>query len=334
MRSSGPMDVLRRRMLLGAGAGLAVSIVPFSTRHAHAQGLSERPVRIILAQTAGTTPDVLARTLAPRLQARRNQPFVVENRPGASGAIGMEAVAKAPPDGHTIRINTSNEMSIGLFYKVSFDVLTDFTPITLLGNTIFALVCHPSVPAANVREFIAWARPRGAEVNYGSPGNNTFHHIAMEQLKLQTGLKMTHIPYKGSAPAFTDLLGGRLSAMFLPMGVALNMAKGGKVRMLGGSTRERSPLTPDVPSLHETGLTGFDAEVWFGVWGPRGLPADIVDKYNADIRAVLAEPQVREVLAKQGVSVRTSTPQELGRLAKTEYDALAKLVREANIKGD
>jgi tripartite-type tricarboxylate transporter receptor subunit TctC len=326
--------VSRRRIVLAAGAALAATNLPFGPRRAQAQGLSERPVRIILAQTPGTTPDVLARTLAPRLQARWNQPFVVENRVGASGAIGMDAVAKAPPDGHTIRINTSNEMSIGLFYKVPFDVLTDFTPITLLGNTIFALVCHPSVPANNVREFIAWAKSRGQEVNYGSPGNNTFHHVAMEQLKLQTGLRMTHIPYKGSAPAFTDLLGGRIAAMFMPMGVALNMARDGKVRLLGGSTRERSPLTPEIASLHELGVTDFNADVWFGVWGPRGLPADIVGKYNAELRAVLAEPQVREVLGKQGVSIRTSTPEELGRMAKAEYDALSKLVREANIKGD
>jgi tripartite-type tricarboxylate transporter receptor subunit TctC len=204
----------------------------------------------------------------------------------------------------------------------------------MVGSTIFALVSHASVPATNVREFIAWAMARGAEVNYGSPGNNTFHHVAMEQFKLQTGLKMTHIPYKGSAPAFTDLLGGRISAMFLPMGVAQSMAKDGKVRLLGGSTRERSPLTPDVPSLHEMGVTGFDALVWFGVYGPRGMPEQLVAKYNAELRSILAEREVREALAKQGVSVRTSTPLELGRIAKAEYDSLAKLVRDANIKPD
>lgn len=320
----------RRRIVLAAGAGLVVSAVRF----AHGQGISERPVRIVLAQTVGTTPDLIARMLAPRLQARWNQPFIVENRPGASGAIGMDAVAKAPPDGHTIRINTSNEMSIGLFYKVPFDVLTDFTPITMVGSTIFALVIHPSVPATNVREFIAWAKPKGTEVNYGSPGNNTFHHVAMEQFKLRTGLQMTHIPYKGSAPAFTDLLGGRISAMFLPMGVAQNMAKDGKLHLLGGSTRERSPLTPDVPSLHEMGVTGFDALVWFGVYGPRGMSEELVSKYNALLRATLAEPEVREALAKQQVSVRTSTPQELERIARVEHDSLAKLVRDANIKPD
>lgn len=321
-------------MLLGAGAGMAMAAMPFGARHAQAQGISSRPVRIIVAQTAGTTPDLLARTVAPRLQARWNQPFVVENRVGASGAIGMEALTKSPPDGHTISINVSNTLTIALFYKVSFDVLTDFTPITMLGSTLFALVIHSSVPANNVREFIAWAKSRGAQVNYGSPGNGTYHHVVMELFKLQTGLQMTHIPYKGSAQAFTDLMGGRISAMFLPMGVALNMTKDGKLRMLGGSTSERSPLTPDIPSLHETGVPGFDAGVWFAAWGPPGLPADIVNKYNAEFHAILAEPEVRDALARQGVSVRVSTPEELGRINKAEYESLSRLVRTANIKGD
>jgi tripartite-type tricarboxylate transporter receptor subunit TctC len=329
MRGSRHVDG-RRRLLFAGVAALLVSAVPL----VHGQGISERPVHIVLAQTVGTTPDLIARTLAPRLQARWNQPFIVENRAGASGAIGMDAVAKAAPDGHTIRISTSNEMSIGLFYKVPFDALTDFTPITMVGSTIFALVSHPSVPATNVREFIAWAKAQGAEINYGSPGNNTFHHVAMEQFKLQTGLRITHIPYKGSAPAVTDLLAGRISAMFLPMGMAQNMAKEGKLRLLGGSTRERSPLTPNVPSLHEMGVTGFDAFVWFGVFGPRGMSEELVAKYNSLLRATLAEPEVREALAKQQVSVRTSTPQELERIAKAEHDSLAQLVRDANIKPD
>ena len=321
----------RRRIVTGAGAALAGMALPMPS---FAQGISNRPVRVILAQTTATTPDFLARTLAPRLQARWNQPFVVENRPGAAGAIGMEAVAKSPPDGHTISINVSSTLTLPLFFKVPFDVVNGFTPISMIGSNIFALVCHSSVPANNVREFIAWGKKAGNSVNYGSPGNGTYHHLFMEKFKLQTGINITHIPYKGSAQATTDLLGGQIAAMFLPMGSALTMSREGRLRILGGSGRERSPLTPDIPSLHENGVTGYDMDAWFAAWGPPGLPADIVAKYNAEFRAILAEPETRDAMAKHGVSVIQSTPEELARRNKAEYENLAKLVKDANIKGD
>ncbi len=299
-----------------------------------AQAFPNRPIRVILAQTPGTTPDVLARTLAPRLQAKMGQPFIVENRPGAAGAIGMEALARAPADGYTININVSSTLTLPLFFKVPFDVLSSFAPITMIGNNLFALSVHPSVPAATAPAFIAWAKERGNQVNYGSPGNGTYHHLFMEKFKLQTGLDMTHIPYKGSAQAFTDLMGGQISAMFLPMGVAVNLAKDGKVRILGGSGQERSSLTPQVPSLHEVGIANFHASAWFAAWGPAGMPAEIVARFNAEIRAVLADPEVQDVLAKQGIGVQTSTPAELDRINRAEFETLAKLVRDAKIKGD
>jgi tripartite-type tricarboxylate transporter receptor subunit TctC len=322
---------MRRRILIGGAATMAALLLPGASR---AQGLSNRTVRIVLAQTPGTTPDLIARTLAPRLQARWNQPFIVENRAGAAGAIGMEVLAKSPPDGHTININVSSTVTIPLFFKVPFDVLTSFTPITMVASNIFALVSHSSVPATNVQEFLRWAKTRGNEANYGSPGNGTYHHLFMEQFKLLTGIEMTHIPYKGSAQAFTDLLGGQLSAMFLPMGVALNMSRDGRVRILGGSGRERSSLTPDIPSLHELGVTGFHGEMWLAAWGPADMPTAIVNRYNAELRSILAETDVRDSFAKQGLTVRTSTPEELDRAQRTEYEALAKLVRAANIKAD
>jgi tripartite-type tricarboxylate transporter receptor subunit TctC len=318
-----------RALLLAGLAGI------LATPSAQAQGISTRPVRMVIAQTTGTTPDLLARTLAPRLSAKWNQPFVVENRPGAAGAIGMEQLAKSAPDGHTITINVSSTLTIPLFFPAqNFNVLTSFAPITMVGSNIFALAIHPSIPAANVREFVAWAKNEGPKLNYGSPGNGTYHHLIMEQFKLQTGLTATHVPYKGSAQAFTDLLGGQIGAMFVPMGVALNYVKDNKVRLLGGSAKDRSPLTPDVPSLHELGISNFDVSAWFAVWGPAGMTPDLVAKYNAVFRELLAEPEVRVALAKQGVAVRTSTPEELARINKDEYESLAKLVREAKIKGD
>ena len=317
---------LSRRRLLLAAAGAFVSPL------AGAQGLSSRPIRVILGQTAATTPDLIARLLAPRLQARWHQPVVVENRGGAGGAIGLDAVAKAAPDGHTITVNVNSTLTLPLFFKIDFDVLESFTPITLLAQNIFALVVHPSVPAKNFPEFLEWAKREGAKANYGSPGNGTHHHLMMESLKLRTGVALTHIPYKGSAPAFTDLIGGQIATMFVPLGTALSLA--GKLRWIGGSARERSPLAPDLAPLHEQGVSGFDYYAWFAAWGPAGMPAGIVTRYSSALHEIFGEPEMREALAKQGASIRLSSPQELDRLNRADFAALAKLVKDAKIKGD
>ncbi len=328
MNSSVP-DALRRKLVMGAGAGALIA--PFS---GFAQGISSKPVRIILGQTAATTPDLIARLLAQRLQAKWNQAFVVENRGGAGGAIGLDAVAKAPPDGHTITVNVNSTLTLPLFFKIDFDILTGFTPITMVAQNLFALAVHPSVPANNFREFAEWAKKSGAAVNYGSPGNGTHHHLIMESLKLRTGVNMTHVPYKGSAPAFADLIGGQISAMFVPMGTAITLGGSGKIRVLGGSGRERSPLTPNMPTLHEQGLNGFNFSAWFAAWGPAGMSGDVVAKYRTTLHEILAEPEIRDNLAKQGVSVRTSTPEELNRANRDDYEMLAKLIKDANIRGD
>jgi tripartite-type tricarboxylate transporter receptor subunit TctC len=289
---------------------------------------------MILGQTVATTPDLIARTLAPRMQTKWNQPFVVENRGGAGGAIGLDAVAKAAPDGHTLTISVNSTLTLPLFFKIDFSVLDSFTPIMVVAQNIFALAVHPSVPARSFAEFVAWAKKTGPAANYGSPGNGTHHHLIMESVKLRTGLNLTHVPYKGSAPAFTDLMGGQIACMFVPLGTALTLGPAGKIRPLAGSAKERSPLAPDLPSLHEQGVKDFDYYSWFSAWGPAGMPADIVARYGTAFREILAEQEVRDSLAKMGVSVRTSTPQELDRLNREDYEALVKLVKEAKIKGD
>jgi len=319
------LSLSRRRLLQAAAAALVSPLV-------RAQGLSSRPIRMILGQTAATTPDLIARLTAQRLQSRWNQPVIVENRGGAGGAIGPDAVAKAPADGHTITVNVNSTLTLPLFFKIDFDVLESFTPITLLAQNIFVLVVHPSVPAKNFAEFTEWAKRQGEKANYGSPGNGTHHHLMMESLKLRTGLALTHVPYKGSAPAFTDLIGGQIATMFVPLGTALSLA--GKLRWIGGSARERSSLAAELPSLHEQGLTGFDFSAWFAAWGPAGLSADIVGRYNATLHEIFGEPEMREALAKHGATVRLSTPQELDRLNRADFAALAKLVKDARIKGD
>ncbi len=324
-----PASELRRRLVLAAGAGALAA--PFASL---AQGLSSRPVHIILGQTAATTPDLIARTLAVKMQARWNQPFVVENRGGAGGAIGMDAVAKAAPDGHTITVNVNSTLTLPLFFKIDFDVLNSFSPLAILAQNIFALVVHPSVPASNFREFLEWAKREGGKANYGSPGNGTHHHMIMESLKLRTGIDIRHIPYKGSAPAFTDLIGGQIETMFVPMVTAISLGRGGKVKVIGGSAQERSPLTPDIPSIAEQGLPGFNFFAWFSAWGPAGMPADLVQKYSALFREVLADAEVRDVFAKNGVSPRYGTPAELDKLNREDYQVLAKLIKDAGIKGD
>src|SRR5256885_10892841 len=231
------MNEFRRRLLL---AGLAVPLA------ARAQGISSRPVRFILGQTPATTPDLIARILAPRMQAKWNQPFVVENRGGAGGAIGLDAVAKAPPDGHTLTVSVNSTLTLPLFFKIDFDILNSFTPIGVLAQNIFVLVVHPSVPAKNFAEFIDWGKREGANANYGSPGHGTHHHLIMESVKLRTGVQLTHIPYKGSAPAFTDLMAGQIATMFVPLGVALTLGASGRIHAVGGSARERSPLAPQI----------------------------------------------------------------------------------------
>lgn len=312
-------------MLLALAAGAA---------GVRAQGISARPVKILLAQTPGTTPDVIARIVAPRLAEAWKQPFVVENRPGAGGAIGLDAVAKSPPDGHVITVTVNATLTLPLFFKLDFDILEAFTPIAALAQNIFVLVVHPSVPARDWPSFEAWARREGTNANYASPGNGTHHHLIMESLKLRTGLKLTHIPYKGSAPAITDLVGGSVPTMFVPLGTAFAHAGAGRMRVIGGSGRERSPLGADIPSLHEQGVKDFDFRAWYSAMGPAGMTPALVARYNSLFRTVMEEAAVKEALAKQGLSVRLSTAEELARLNREDHDALAKLVREAGIKGD
>jgi tripartite-type tricarboxylate transporter receptor subunit TctC len=318
----------RRGFMLGMGAAALLPSWP-----ARAQGLSSRPVHIILGQTTGTTPDLVARALAPRFREKWNQPFVVENRGGAGGAIGLDAVAKAPPDGHVITVNVNTTVTLPFFFKVDFDLLKSFTPITMVASTPFVLAVHPGVPATNLPEFAAWAKKEGSQLNYGSPGNGTHHHMTMEMFRLRTGLQMTHIPYKGSAPAFGDLMGGQIQAMFAPVAAMLGMAKSGRVRLIGSSTRERSPLAPEIPTLHEQGLKDFHTEAWYSVIGPADMPADIVAKYNTLFREVLAEPETRETANRLGVAMRTSTPEEVTRITREEYEMWAKVIKEAGIKG-
>lgn len=318
----------RRRVILAAAALTAPML-------GRAQGLSKRPVRIIVAQTPGTTADILARSIAPRFSERWGQPFVVENRPGASATIGMSEVASAAPDGHTVIVNVSSTLALPAFFKnVPFDVLKSFQPLGYIGSNNMALAVNSAVPVSNVKEYIAWVKARPNAVNYASPGNGTHHHLFMELLKLSAGLQMVHVPYRGLAGANTALLSGEIPTMFTSIHIAMGWVRDGKVRLLGGTMRERHPMFPDLPSLHEQGIEGFDAHAWYALWGPTGLSPEVVSLYNRTLREVLNLPELHGTFAKQGISINPGSPADLAKMAKIEYDTWARVVREANIKPD
>ena len=261
---------LRRRALLAASAvaGLAWGAV------ARAQG---KVLHLIVPLTPGTTPDTIARTIAPLLQASLGLDPVVENKVGASGMIGMGSVAKSSDPG-MLMVVPSTTTTLPLFYKnVDFDVINSFTPITQVASSSFVLVVHKDVPVSNLPEFVAWARSKPG-MFYASPGNGTHHHIFMELLLQSVGVKLEHVPYKGSAPAVNDLLGGQVPTMFLPIQIAVPLRDAGRLKIIGGSLRNRHPSFPDIPSLQEQGAKNYHADPWFSVWGTPKMPAALVER--------------------------------------------------------
>lgn len=322
--------VSRRQFLQGAAA--LAALTPWG---AQAQGLSSRPVRLIVPFTAGAGPDIVARLLAPKLQAKWNQPFVVENRPGASGTIGSDAVAKATPDGHTMLVGPASIVSVPHLYpKIPYDVTKSLAPVVAIGSTSMALVVHHAVPVNSVQEFIAYAKARPGTLNYGSPGSGTHHHLCMELFKQQTGIDVVHVPYKGSSGATNDLIAGHIPTMFVPVHIALPMLKGGQIKLLGVTFRDRHPLFKEFPTLHEQGITGYDVDLWLGLWTTAGVSAEIILKYNAAVRELIAQPDMAQALANQGLIATPGTPEAFGKLVVEDYERWGRVIRAANIKAD
>ena len=300
---------------------------------AHAQ-YPNRPVRLVVPFTPGTGIDILARVFAQKLQDRSKAAVVVENRPGASGNIGTEAVAKAPADGYTLLMTATTIVQSAVLHKsVPYDPRA-MTPIGLAAVGNLSLVVHPSVSARSVAEFVALARAQPGKINYASPGNATPHHLAMELFKLRAGVQITHVPYKGSAGAVADLLSGQVQAMFLPVHVALAQVRAGKLAMLASGGAQRSPVTPDVPSLAEEGLRDIDVDIWYALLGPAALPREVVTYLNGELAAILRDPETRAGLLKQGLSPRTGTPADLARLIETDLERWSRVVRDARIAAD
>ena len=294
---------------------------------AGAQDYPSGPIQFVVPYTPGTTGDMLARLLGARLAQRWNVPVVVENKAGASGMIGMEFVAKSADTG-TLLIVPATTLTLPLFYKnIEFDVIDGFTPITQVSSSSFVLVVHSEVPAKNLQEFIAWAKSRSG-LFYASPGNGTHHHLCMELLKQTVGIELEHVPYKGAAQAFTDLLSGQVPTMFMPVQVAVQHQRSGRVKIIGGSLRERHPGFPEIPSLQEQGAKGFEVDPWYAIWGSPKISAALAEQYRTAIIAALEDAAVKESLVKQGQIIKWGTPAELLALAHAEFALWARVVRQ------
>lgn len=325
---------------IGAAIGVALASLAFYALafvQAHAQdAYPAKPVRMIVPFSPGTGIDILARTLAQKLPERWKTPVVVDNRPGASGNIGTEAVAKAAADGYTLLVTASTiVLNPSLFKPLPYDPVKDFAPVMPLAIGSLALVAHPSLPAKTAKELMSFAKARPDEINYASPGNGTPHHLAMEFFKQRAGLRLTHIPYKGTAGAVTDLLAGQVSVMFLPIHVALPYAQDGKLRVLAAGGTRRAAATPAVPSLTEAaGIGDIDLDIWYAVYAPVGTPPGVIGRLNDEIGAVLRAADVRETLNKQGLLATGGTPEQLAELTRTDFARWGKIVRDAKIEPD
>ncbi len=307
-----------------------------SVATAHAQQFPSKPVRIINPFASGGATDIIARTMAQKLTEAWGQAVVVENRAGASGAIGVEMVAKSPPDGYTLLIatQTTHAANPALYAKLPYDAARDFAPLTLAGSTPLALMVRPSLPVSSVKELIAFARKNPAKLVYASGGNGTSQHLTTELMKSMSSTYMLHIPYRGAGPAMTDLLGGQVDLMFDNLPTALPHIKAGKLRGLAVTTASRSPLAPELPTMAESGLPGFELSTWFAFFAPAATPRAIVDKISGDMRRVLAQPDMKERLAAIGVDVRGSTPDELATFQRAELAKWGKIVKDSGAKVD
>lgn len=331
--------MMRRVLMFRLLAMAMVASVCSST--AHAQSWPVRPVRIIVPFPPGGTTDIVARSLGVELQRMWQQPVIVENRPGAGGNIGSDLVAKSPNDGYTLLMGTVGTHSINaaLFAqsgnKMPFDPVKDFVPITLAAGVPNVMVVNAKVPVNSVAEFIAYAKARPGQLNMASSGNGTSIHLTGELFKTMTGTYMVHLPYRGSAPAMSDLLAGNTNVMFDNLPSALPHIKSGRLKALAVTSRVRSPALPDTPTIEEAAnLKGFDASSWFGLFAPAGTSRAIVDKIQADVAKALAVPEVRERFVAQGAQPGGTTPDQFAAFIRAETDKWTKVVKISNAKVD
>jgi tripartite-type tricarboxylate transporter receptor subunit TctC len=318
-------------------AVLPAAVLLGATAPAMAQTYPSKPIRIVVTFPTGGAPDILARILADKWPAILGQSVIVDNKPGAGGNIGADSVAKSPNDGHTIVMGTVGTHSINAALygnKMPYDMVKDFAPIGLVASTPNLLVIHPSIPAKNVAELVAYGKANPDKLSCGSPGVGTSVHVSCELFKSMTGVNVTHVPYKGRQFAIPDLVGGQIQLMFDNMPSALPMAKEGKIRALAQTGAKRSPAALDIPTVDESGLKGFEATSWFALFAPAGTPKPVVDRLSAEMAKVLKLPDVQERLKTLGLEAIGSSPEELAKYQQTEITKWAKVVRDSGAKAD
>lgn len=297
--------------------------------------LPDAPIRLIVPFSPGTGIDLIARTVGPKLAERLGRPVVVENRVGASGNIGTEAVVRAAPNGSTLLVSVNTlVMNRSLYPNLSFDPVHDLTPVALTSWGQLILVTNPKTGYKTVADLIAAARRKPGQINYGSPGVGTPHHLSMELFKATNGVFLTHIPYRGTGPALTDLLSGQIDVMFLPIHVALPFVKAGKLVALGIGSDKRHPLLPDVPTLAEAHAGNVNVAMWYGIFAPRGMAPDLVARLNHEIGDIVATPQVRSAFEVQGMDPASGTPQEFQQLVEKDAVRWAQLIKSQHITAE
>ena len=306
-----------------------------ATTTALAQSYPSRPIRVVVPFTPGTGMDIIGRNVGPKLSERLGQPVVIDNRPGASGNLGAELVAKSSPDGYTMMISGNPLIvSAHLYRNVPFKPLADFAPISLAAWGTLMLVANPGTKINSVADLIAQAKANPGKISYGSPGIGTPHHMSMELLRDRTGANLLHVPYKGTAGAVNDVLGGQINIMFMPIHVGMQFVKAGRLKALAIGSAKRHPSAPELPTLQELGVKGAEGDMWYGFLAPKGTPATVIGKLDGELRAILALPEVRAGFSAQGMDATASSPAEFGALMRREDARWAAIIKKNNITAE
>ncbi len=322
--------IIRRRALARLAAGAAA--LPAASRLAHADIYPSRPARIVVGFTAGGATDIQARLVSDWLSQRMGQQFIVDNKPGASGNIGTETVAKSPPDGYTLlQVVTPHAINAALFSNLSFDFLRDIAPVSQIARLAYVVTVNPSVPVKTIPELIAYAKANPGKINYGSAGQGTPQNIACELFKMMTGVELVHVPYRGGALAINDLLSGQLQVVFAPVSEAIQQIKAGKLRALAVTTAARLDVFPDLPTVGDS-VPGYEASGFGGIGVPRNTPTEIIDKLNKEINAGLADSKIKTRLVELGGTVAGGTPAEFAAVLAEATAKWAKVIKAAGIK--
>jgi tripartite-type tricarboxylate transporter receptor subunit TctC len=326
------MRKLPRRQFLHLAAGAAA--LPVLPRIARAQAYPARPVRLIIGIAPGSGPDIIGRLFGQWLSDRLGRPFIIENRPGAGGNIATEAVVRSPADGYTLLlVLAANTVNATLYEKLNFNFISDIAPVASISRENFALEVNPLFPAKSIPEFIAYAKANAGKLSMASPGSGTAPHMAGELFKMMAGVDLVHVPYRGSAPALTDLIGGQVHVTFGPLTSSIQYVRAGTLRALAVSSASRSDALPDVPTIGDF-VPGYEATGWFGVGVPRGTPAAIIDKVNGEINAAFADAKIKTRLSELGATPMPGSPREFSRLIADETEKWGKVVKFAGIKAE